>query len=183
MDPAYLAYLEGSPDAMISSRALFQLSKALDVLPSFLMGGEADRPPGRGRANASPVVEVMDRPTCERRLREGGIGRVVFVAARGPVALPVNFGYDTGDVMFRTTAAAPVLDALDTVVGFEVDNIDEATSEGWSVLVTGTARRAEAGERARLMRLDLEPWAGGPRDTFVCIRAEDMSGRWVHARR
>lgn len=183
MDPAYLAYLEGSPDAVVTSSALFELSKVLDVLPSFLMGGEADRPPGRARANASPVVEVMDRAACERHLREGGVGRVVFVAARGPVAVPVNFRYHSGDVVFRTMAGAPVLHALGTVVGFEVDNIDDATSGGWSVLVTGTARRADARERATLVRLDFEPWAGGPRDTFVCIRVEDVTGRWVHARR
>ena len=67
--------------------------------------------------------------------------------------------------------------AFGSVVGFEVDHIDDATSEGWSVLATGRVKGADATERAELTRLGLEPWAGGYRDIYVLIQVDTITGR------
>ena len=75
----------------------------------------------------------------------------------------MNFRFARGRVIFRTGAKASITAAFGSMVGFEVDRIDDATSEGWSVLVTGRAEQAEATEWAELSRLGLEPWAGGYR--------------------
>lgn len=105
------------------------------------------------------------------------MGRVVFNSERGPVALPVNFRYDDEHIVFRTRETASVLHALGDQVSFEVDRIDDAASEGWSVLVTGRAERTEV-DRA-LARLRVEPWAGKGRDVYVRIPIEEISGRSI----
>lgn len=179
MEPVYLEYVEQDSRATVSGDALSRLAKALDTTRWSLAGGDIGRPPGRGRAGPHPVVDTLSREQCEGYLGQGGIGRVVFVIARGPAALPVNFRFADGAVVFRTAAMASVTGAFGTTVGFEVDGVDETESEGWSVLVTGRAERVEAKDRARYLRLGIEPWAGGIRDIFVRIPAEEISGRSI----
>ena len=71
------------------------------------------------------------------------VGRVIFHASRGPVALPVNFRFSNEEVLFNTTVKAAVDLESQTTVGFEIDRIDDVFSEGWSVVVTGSARRVD----------------------------------------
>ncbi len=78
------------------------------------------------------------------------------------MALPVNFEFTEGEIILSTDVAKADLLAQQTVVGFEIDRVDEALSEGWSVLVSGPARRVDdPDEVLRLSSLDLEAWAGG----------------------
>ena len=60
------------------------------------------------------------------------------------MAYPVNFVFARGCVIFRTSDA--MVDTITGVVAFEVDHVDEAISEGWSVLVRGHARLIEGAE-------------------------------------
>jgi len=108
------------------------------------------------------------------------VGRLLFATARGPVALPVNFEFTEGQIVFSTDdRKASVLGSEETV-GFEIDRVDEALSEGWSVLVTGTCRRIEdPDEVQRLASLDLEAWAGGDRHTLMAIRPAETTGRVI----
>ena len=72
--------------------------------------------------------------------RPGGCRPLRVLEPRGPVALPVNFRMFGDDVVFRTAALSSVRSATHGGrVGFEVDHIDDAMREGWSVLVTGYA--------------------------------------------
>ena len=108
----------------------------------------------------------------------GGIGRIVFSAGSGPVALPVNFIFAGGAVIFRTSDA--MAEGIAGDVAFEVDHIDEEMSEGWSVLVRGHARRIEdPAERLAVGRLDLEPWAGGARLNLIGITPVELTGRVI----
>ena len=74
---------------------------------------------------------------CADLVAPGGIGRVVFWSSRGPVALPVNYRVLDGDIIFRTSEDS-ILSAHDhdVEVSFEVDQIDDALTEGRSVLMT-----------------------------------------------
>ena len=64
------------------------------------------------------------------------------------MALPVNYEYSDGRIVITTDVAkAAVLESQQSV-GFEVERIDEFMSEGWSVLVTGPARRVDAPRRS-----------------------------------
>jgi pyridoxamine 5'-phosphate oxidase-like protein len=180
MAGAYLRYLERSPDALLTPGGLLHLATALETTPGYLRGGAVDRPSGPGRAGPYPTLVVLSRAECEAHIAAGGVGRFVFDGDGGPVALPVNFHVVDGDVVFRTSADGPLAAAAGTVVGFEVDRIDDAMSEGWSVLVTGRARRvSDAAERAELEGLGLEPWPGGSRKAFIRIETASMSGRSI----
>ena len=66
-------------------------------------------------------------------------------------------------------------------MSFEVDRVDEAMSEGWSVLVTGRLRRVSPDELRRLENLGVEPWAGGPRSVYLRLELREVSGRRIRA--
>ena len=106
---------------------------------SDLLGGEHGRAHGRADAASDPHLVAIDEKECRELLAGGGVGRVVFRSAARPVALPVNFKTLAGDVIFRSADDGEVAAiASEEPVSFEVDRIDDAMSEGWSVLATGT---------------------------------------------
>jgi nitroimidazol reductase NimA-like FMN-containing flavoprotein (pyridoxamine 5'-phosphate oxidase superfamily) len=176
----YFEYLERSPDSALTDGALQRLAVALDTTTGALEGGEVDRAPGRGRAATNAQSRTLTQEQCEARLAPGGVGRIVFSTERGPVALPVNFAYVSGYVVFRTNESMASAIRAERLVGFEVDRIDEAMSGGWSVMVTGRAHFVEPGDaRHRLDRLHVEAWAGGDRDTLVRIEPDALSGRVI----
>jgi nitroimidazol reductase NimA-like FMN-containing flavoprotein (pyridoxamine 5'-phosphate oxidase superfamily) len=180
MHSGYLDYLEHSPDAAMTAGALLRLAAALETTPEFLRGGHVDRPPGPGRAGPHPRLEILSREECERHIAPGGVGRFVFVAAQRPIALPVNFRYVDGDVLFRTRPHGMLAAAAGATVSLEVDRIDEAMSEGWSVLVTGRARLVDdPAELEHAAELGIEPWPGGRREALIRIETEAISGRRI----
>jgi hypothetical protein len=110
----------------------------------------------------------------------GGVGRVVFSTIRGPVALPVNYEYSNGYVVISTDVAKAHTLECQQAVSFEIDRIDDVMSEGWSVLVTGPARRVDdPDELLSLSSLDLESWAGGDRHALVAITPREITGRVI----
>lgn len=72
---------------------------------------------------------------------------------------PVNHLVDRDSIIIRTHLGAAVLSAVGVVVAYEADAIDPVTRTGWSVIVTGVAKRA----------FDL--------DEAVRARAEAVGGR------
>jgi len=178
VDAWFLAYFEQSADTTLSGGALLRLSVALETTPFALEGGQVDLPPGTGHAGPHPTLEHLTRRECEDHLRNGGIGRVVLSTGYGPVAFPVNFVFANGTVIFRTSESMTA--SISGVIAFEVDHIDEAMSEGWSVLVRGHARLIEDPEgRLAVAQLDLEPWAGGARLNIVGITPFEITGRVI----
>lgn len=156
------------------------LAMALDTTPEQLHGGRVERAPGPGRAGPHPELRELTPEQCAVHLEAGGVGRIVFLTERGPVAHPVNFVVSDGDVVLSTTAAqADELEAQQRA-SFQIDRVDEAMSEGWSVLATGTARRVDdPDELVVLSSLGLEPWAGGNRHALVRIHPEEITGRVI----
>ena len=183
IDPKYLEYFEQNAGARLSAGALNLVALTLGTSTFELEGGQVDRPPGLGRAGRHPILEILTREQCEAHLVVGGVGRVVYTTERGPVAVPVNFEYSEGQIVLSTDMKkAAALEAL-PLVGFEVDRVDDALSEGWSVLVSGRARLVDdPDELLRLSSLDLEAWAGGQRHALISIAPNEMTGRViVHA--
>lgn len=180
MAPAYVSYLEEHPAVGISTGSLLRLAAALDMPADALAGGGQERPPGGGPPGVRPVLEPLSRAQCDGLLGPGGVGRIVFVTERRPVAVPVNFRLLDGDVVFRTAADTFVAEGAEgRPVGFEVDHLDEAQSEGWSVLVTGWARPVIPAELHKVEELGLQPWAGGDRDLYLRVVPEEVSGRRI----
>jgi transcriptional regulator with XRE-family HTH domain len=180
IDPAYLRYFEESPNARLSAGTLLLVALALRTTVCALQGGEMDRPPGRGRAGRHPALNTLTREQCDAHLATGGVGRVIFDSERGPVALPVNFEFTEGEIVFSTNDVKALVLEAEAVVGFEIDRVDEAMNEGWSVLATGRARHIEDHEEVqRLASLDLETWAGGVRHALIGIRPDELTGRVI----
>jgi hypothetical protein len=178
VDAWFLAYFEQSADSTLTGGALLRIATALDTTPWALEGGLIDRAPGVGQAGAHPKLEELTEKECGEHLADGGIGRIVFSTESGPMALPVNFIYAGGAVVFRTSDAMAL--AITGLVAFEVDHIDEEMREGWSVLVRGQARHIEElTERSALAKLDLEPWAGGARLNLIAVTPVDVTGRVI----
>jgi len=182
MDPNYLEHVERRADARPNPAACARLAAALETSVNWLRGGGVDLPPGHAHLGIeAPVLEVLERAQCFELLRAGGIGRVVFGDSHGPVALPVNFATLGEDVVFRT-GEGPIVETVRAgrPMSFEVDNLDEALAEGWSVLITGEAAIvSDPVEREEVERLHLEPWAGGDRHHVVRIIPEEVSGRRI----
>jgi hypothetical protein len=66
------------------------------------------------------------------------------------------------------------------LVSFEVDDIDEPSRLGWSVLCHGPARlMAEADDRDHDQINLVRPWVGDDRRTVVAIGAAAFTGRRI----
>jgi len=132
------------------------------------------------------LPDILTVAECRQHLTGGGVGRFLFVEpGRGPVAIPVNFGMDGDDVVFRTGSGGSVSAGLhERRVSFDVDHLDAALGEGWSVLVTGKAQViTDPAGRARAEALNIEPWAGGKKPIYVRLAARQITGRRIRITR
>ena len=89
-----------------------------------------------------------------------------------------------GSVVVRTGRGTK-LDAAtrNTVVAFEVDELDPREGTGWSVLVTGVAHELTAPEEVAVA--DASPparWAPGPEGRYIAISVDMISGRRIKKR-
>ncbi len=109
------------------------------------------------------------------------MGRIVFSSFAGPVAVPVNFRILDGDVVFRTSPLSSVNSVVaQGPVSFEVDHIDEALAEGWSVLLRGRAHEVvDQDELEQVKDLGVSPWAGGTRDLYIRLTPQQVTGRRI----
>ncbi|MDX3458900.1 pyridoxamine 5'-phosphate oxidase family protein [Streptomyces sp. ME02-8801-2C] len=184
MAPGYLRYLEETPAATPGISALIRLAGALRTSLTALTGGDADRPPGLGQATRDPEFVELGTEECWRRLSTHGVGRLAVTTAEGPTVLPVNYSVVDGAIAFRTAPGSTASQVPGTRVAFEVDHIDEAFSQGWSVLLRGPARGVTDPDAVRQLmeRAYSTPWAGGRRDMWVCIDPVDITGRMIRER-
>ncbi len=183
MAPSYLEYLETSAAPDPGPGALARLAAALGTTMSALAGTGMNLPPGQRRAARRPVLEELSKAECRACLAPGGVGRFLFMAERGPVAIPVNYRMLGQDIVFRTgrTTGAAAGAQLPRV-SFDVDHIDDALGEGWSVLVSGDAHLVTGpAELEQVTALGISPWAGGERDTYVRLTAREITGRRIRA--
>lgn len=126
-------------------------------------------------------LEEIDVDTCLGLLGRHHFGRVALDDGDGPVVLPVNYVVDRGTVVFRT-AEGTKLDAAVTTqpVAFEVDEVDESTRSGWSVIIRGTITEVtDAEELQRLRAQPLTPFVGGRRERYVRVWSSSISGRRI----
>jgi len=181
MSPHYLETLESSGSLQPSRAGMWNLAAALGTSIDAISGSGLESPPGRPRSPEGQLIEQLAPDECAALVAPGGIGRFIFVDDRGPIAWPVNFRILDGDVVFRTESGSRVLDRLATAdTSFEVDRLDEALTEGWSVLMTGQSRLiTDPAERTLAGALGVRPWAGGPHDAYVRLSPRTVTGRRI----
>ncbi|MFF4603143.1 DUF1918 domain-containing protein [Streptomyces sp. NPDC001339] len=176
----YLAYLEERP-ANPDLATLTALAGALGTTVARLRGGGADLPPGGGQAAYHPELRELSPDACRDRLGTHGVGRIAVSTPDGLAVLPVNYEVIDGAIAFRTAHGTVPAAAAGSDAAFEVDHVDEAMSQGWSVLVHGRARTVTEPDAVR--RLDEQahsrPWAGGERPLWVLIEPRHLTGRRI----
>ncbi|HEY3691427.1 MAG TPA: pyridoxamine 5'-phosphate oxidase family protein [Pseudonocardiaceae bacterium] len=95
-------------------------------------------------------LRVLDKNDCLRLLAGHVVGRVVFTEAAMPAAVPVRYILDDEEVLFHADRQL-ANNARNSVVAFEVDDIDPDTHTGWNVVGIGEAY--EVRNPARLAQL------------------------------
>ncbi|WP_225850452.1 pyridoxamine 5'-phosphate oxidase family protein [Streptomyces sp. HPF1205] len=181
--PGYLQYVEEQPTALPGLAFWLRVAEALETTVQQLRGGSAGLPPGMAEAAAAPTLSELPPDECLRLLSGHGVGRVAVTTDAGPAIVPVNYDVVDEAIVFRTAAAAAPALAAGREVAFEVDRIDEALSEGWSVLVLGPAAEVTDAAEVRDLRARAHttPWAGGDREQWLRIRPVRLTGRRITA--
>lgn len=181
--PGYIEYLE-EKTATPGMGFLLRLADALETTVTALTGGGAELPPGIGIAGDRPELVELGHDQCWALLGTHGVGRVAVTTPEGPAILPVNYLVTEGQIAFRTAPDAVPAEAAGTETAFEVDHIDDAFSQGWSVLAVGGARAVT--EEDAVSKLERQaysaPWAGGDRELWIVLTPERVTGRRILVR-
>jgi prepilin-type processing-associated H-X9-DG protein len=131
------------------------------------------------------VMEVLSRTECLELLAGRHFGRIGVVLDGQPVILPVNYVFHDGHVALRTDPGTKLTAAAQGHVAFEVDEIDEPSRTGWSVLVTGVGYEVtDALDAASVAarRFPVDTWAPGQKSHWIRIESGQVSGRRLRPR-
>jgi hypothetical protein len=132
--------------------------------------------------SAGAGVRTLDRIECLDFLPTKRVGRLGYVTEDGPRIVPLNYVATADAIVVRTLAYGEVARySVDRRVAFEVDELDESSRSGRSVLVVGTARMVSVDELQKILNQGggPEPWAGGTRTLFLTIPMTIVTGRQV----
>ncbi|MEV5528454.1 helix-turn-helix domain-containing protein [Streptomyces prunicolor] len=181
---SYLQYLEEFPGSAPDRGVLLRLAEVLHTTVTDLAGGDSDLTPGDGRAGSDPTFTELTVQECRELLSTHGMGRVAIPTVSGPVIVPVNYSVVDGAIVYRTAPGAMPSRAAGCQVTFEIDRIDEAFAEGWSVLALGRARTVSDPDDVRRLTEHAfsTPWAGGPREEWIRIDTLSLTGRRITTR-
>jgi uncharacterized protein len=135
-------------------------------------------------AEAEAWLEELSYENCMSLLRQGMVGRIAVVVDQFPVVLPVNYRLvETSGPTWIAIRTRPgnVLDRASMHVALEIDGIDPAHQQGWSVLVRGTLHHVDADVADFRERFNPEPWMTAERDAWLVIEPFSITGRELHA--
>ncbi|MEU8619611.1 pyridoxamine 5'-phosphate oxidase family protein [Streptomyces sp. NPDC048623] len=180
--PGYIAYVEERlPTPGIEF--LVRLADALETTVQDLTGYTVDVAPGGALAGRDAHLERIGTEECWELLDGPGVGRIALTGADGLLVLPMNYRVAEGRIVFRTAPDSSLARAAaaGTEIAFEQDRLDEAFSQGWSVLVVGAARTVTDEEAVAHLKdaADVAPWAGEGRDTLVTLVPRRVTGRRI----
>ena len=123
---------------------------------------------------------LVDLPAdeCMRLLGERSVGRIAWNGPAGPTVLPVNYVVVDGEVWFRTTAHSSFTHEVDDQpVAFQIDDVDDFTRSGWSVLARGTAHVVFDATRVPRTWPGIETWPAGTHALHVVIEPHQLTGK------
>jgi hypothetical protein len=94
------------------------------------------------------------------------------------------FAVVAGTIVIRTGEDTAIDGHAGEQVAFEVDRVDEALSQGWSVLVHGPAHRVTHPAELQIVRRGASIWPrpGGDRDVYVRVIPDAITGRRIESR-
>ncbi len=120
----------------------------------------------------------LDTAECRLLLASRSFGRVGWNSAAGVQILPVSYGIVDDLIVIRTQAGSPLAELVRPLeVSFQVDDLDDETSTGWSVLVHGTSGASVSALPPNMP----SPWARGDRPTVTGSAGDHYAGRSIAA--
>jgi nitroimidazol reductase NimA-like FMN-containing flavoprotein (pyridoxamine 5'-phosphate oxidase superfamily) len=127
----------------------------------------------------APGVTHLEAHACWALLRSHEVGRLAVSIADRPDIFPINYVVDHGTVVFRTAEGTKLAGAIKgEAVAFEADGYEPDSGEAWSVVVKGHAEEiSRAHELLDTAGLPLFPWHAAPKQRFVRIVPDEVSGR------
>ena len=133
-------------------------------------------------------IEELTEQECLTLIAGGGIGRIAYAGRYGQTVLPVNYELLDNTIVFRTGEDSPLEEDLQTgirhaefQVAFEIDEINVAEKDGWSVLIQGPAHHIDSdAERAAARQTGVQPWSGGAKEHSIRIVPTRITGRRIH---
>jgi nitroimidazol reductase NimA-like FMN-containing flavoprotein (pyridoxamine 5'-phosphate oxidase superfamily) len=128
-------------------------------------------------------IDELTVEECLSLLETKRIGRIGLTTDVGTQIFPVNYVLsEDQQIVFRTLPYGVIANhAHDADVAFEVDDLDDDTQSGWSVLAVGRCSRISDPSEVHLVREreDPTPWAEGQRILYFTISWTDLTGRQV----
>ncbi|MGW9079878.1 helix-turn-helix domain-containing protein [Streptomyces kronopolitis] len=178
--PGFLQYVEESA-AEPGIGFMLSLADALETTVAELVGSTTELPAGFGTAAAHPEVLDLSPAECRERLSTHGVGRVAVTVDDAPAVFPVNYTVADELIAYRTAPEAGPAAAAGHEVALEVDHIDDAFSQGWSVLVVGYAHVVTNAHETRRLEehAHTAPWVGDGRHQWIVIHPTRITGRRI----
>jgi nitroimidazol reductase NimA-like FMN-containing flavoprotein (pyridoxamine 5'-phosphate oxidase superfamily) len=130
------------------------------------------------------TLEQLSHDECLALLRGTDFGRIGLLVDDAPIVLPVNFRLaETSSRSWIALRTRPgnVIDRAALHVAFEIDGVDPARQEGWSVLVRGTLHHVDPDAADFRERFDPQPWLLAERDSWLVIDPYSVTGRRLRA--
>lgn len=124
-------------------------------------------------------MEILSKDECMALLAKADVGRLAVAAAGDIDIFPLNFVIDDEKLMFRSAEGTKLIEVvLAGRVAFEVDGYEPEDGKAWSVVVKGVAELLDRfPEIYHAQDLPLFPWNASPKERFVRITPESVSGR------
>ena len=125
-------------------------------------------------------LKDLDEEECRDLVSQHLIGRVAWChPSDGPSVLPVNYRFDGRHIVFRTSPHTDLARHFSQGrAAFQIDEFDEYTQSGWSVMARGKADLVPWDEVPEPDQRP-SPWVAGSRDVYIRIAVERLTGRRV----
>ncbi len=125
-------------------------------------------------------VETLDEAECRRLLAGHSFGRIVLTSGALPAVVPVAYLLVDDMIVTRLSRGWSLRTSLDrSVVAFEVDEIDPASSGGWSIVAVGVSTELRHADRARALELLAQRVGTAAGDHIVSISPTTISGHRI----
>ena len=125
-----------------------------------------------------PGMAELDAHACWALLRSAEVGRLAVSIADRPEIFPVNYVVDHGTLVFRTSEGTKLAGTVQRDVAFEADGYLPEEGDAWSVVVKGRGEAITRGhELLDTAGLPLFPWHAAPKQRFVRIVPDEITGR------
>lgn len=133
------------------------------------------------RAPLQAQLEELSPRECVQLLAAHRFGRIAFAADGLPLILPVNYLYCEPSIVIRTGPGSKLEQTPQTMVAFEIDEVDPGGDWGWSVVAQGPAFDIsgtidQLSEALRKLPVIADP--PGVRDHWLKIGCSSLTGRW-----